>query len=318
MTPKLFALLILSGFAGLLTFATVYKYFEVRIASRWPAVPGRVLSSKVVQRKAGGIGKDEADQELRNFAEVVYEYKVQGRSHQARRVSIGEDLGNYRVEETLAKYPKDAHVMVHYNPTDPGQAVLERDVPEGAFKFMFWLISGLIAIGLTLIFGAERLIEFLKMFIPAGGNTSLAVLLTGMGLFALLIGRAVSYEARQTQNWPSTWGVVEESGVEDFQTLDEGRWRTMKRSNVVYKYNVTGNEYRSGRIAVRGWKTSSNIGALVGGQAKKYPPGKPVEVFFNPVNPAEAVLERRVSGGALIYVIAFALLAGAAKAAGLF
>lgn len=318
MTGKLFALLILSGFVGLLAFATIYKYFEVRIASRWPAVPGKVLSSKVVQRNTGGVGGDEADGEPRNFAEVTYEYAVQGRKLSAKRVSIGEDLGNYRVEETIVKYPEDARVMVFYNPTKHDEAVLERDVPEGAFRFMFWLIAGLVAVGLTLIFGAERLVEILKMLVPASGNTSAAVLLTGMGLFVLLIGRAVSYEAKQTGGWPSTSGVVEESGVEDFQTLDEGRWRAMKRSNVVYKYKVKGHEYRSGRIAVRGWKISSNIGAFVGGQAKKYPPGKPVEVFFNPANPAEAVLERRVAGGAFIYLIAFALLAGAAKAAGLF
>lgn len=318
MTLKLFGLLILSGFAGLLTFATLYKYFEVRIASRWPSVPGRVLSSKVVQRKAGGIGGDESDAELRNFAEVTYEYQVQGRKFSASRVSIGEDLGNFQVQETIAKYPKGAKVTVFYNPTKPGEAVLEREPPAGIFKFMFWLITGLIAVGLTFIFGTEHLVNLLKMFVPASGNVPVAVMLAFMGLFALLIGRAASYEVRQTANWLSTSGVIEESGVENFQAMDEGRWRTMKRSNVVYSYKVNGNDYRSGRIAVRGWKASSSIGALVGGLAKKYPPGKPVEVFYDPANPAEAVLERRVSGGGFVYLIAFALLAAAAKAAGLF
>jgi hypothetical protein len=317
MTPKLFGLLILSGFIGLLSFATLYKYFEVRIASRWPTVPGRVLSSKVVQRKAGGIGEDEKDTELRNFAEVTYEYVVQGRTMRASRVSIGEDLGNYRVEETLAKYPEGTSVMVHYNPTKHGEAVLERDAPEGAFKFMFILIAGLIVVGLALIFGTERLIGYLKMFVPAGGNTPLAVALTGMGLFALLIGRAASHEASQTANWPSTWGAIEEAGIEDFQTQDDGRWRTMKRAKVVYAYKVNGREYRGGRIAVRGWKAFSSASWFLGNPAKKYPPGKPVEVFYDPANPAEAVLERRVSGGGSIYLIGFVLLGAAAKAAGL-
>jgi hypothetical protein len=39
MTAKLFFLMILAGFAGLLAVATVYKYFEVRIASNWPIPP---------------------------------------------------------------------------------------------------------------------------------------------------------------------------------------------------------------------------------------------------------------------------------------
>ncbi len=317
MTPKLFALLMLAAFAGLLTFGTLYKYFEVRIASRWSTVPGRVISSKVVQRKAGGIGKDEKDAELRNFAEVVYEYKVQGRTLRARRVSIGEDLGNYRVEETLAKYPAGAAVMVHYNPTAPGEAVLERDPPEGVFQTMAYLILGLIGVGLVLIFGVEQLTGLVRLAIPSSGNAPMAVVLGFMGVFTLLLALAASNEAKATAHWPSTWGVVEQSGIEEFQTLEDGRWRRRKRSNVVYSYRVGGNQYRSQRIAVRGWKVSSNIGTLVGGAAKKYPPGKPVEVFFDPANPAEAVLERRVSGGGLIYLVGFVLLAAAARAAGL-
>lgn len=317
MTPKLFGLLILAGFAGLLTVATVYKYFEVKIASRWPTVPGRIVSAKVVQRKAGGVGSED-DSELRNFAEITYEYKVQGRSHRANRVSIGEDLGNYRVEETIAKYPENARVLVHYNPTDPGEAVLERDPPEGIFKFMFFLIAGLIAAGLALIFGIGPLVEIAKEWLPSGNNTPLAAMLTGMGLFSLLIARASAYQARQTESWSSTSGVIEDAGIKEFVSGEGGRFRKLKRPEVVYSYSVKGNQYRGGRIFASGWKSTSSTPLLLRNPAKKYPPGRPVEVFFNPDNPAEAVLERRVSGGGFTYVIAFALLAGAAKAAGLY
>lgn len=317
MTPTLFGLLILGGFVGLLAFATIYKYFEVRIAARWPSVPGRVVSSKVVQRKTGGVGVEEKDVELRNFAKVTYEYAVQGKKFSASRVNIGEDLGNYRVEETIAKYPEGASVIVFYNPTKHGEAVLERDPPEGIFRFMFYLIAGLTAAGLAFIFGIERINEWLRGALPSGNNSSLAIMLGFMGGFAFLIARAISYEAKKAADWPSTWGVVEDSGIESFTTIDEGRTRMMKRSNVIYSYKVKGNIYRSGRIAVRGWKSSSNTGWLVGRLAKKYPPGKPVEVFFNPANPAEAVLERRVAGGGFIYLLGFVLLAAAARAAGL-
>lgn len=316
MTPKLFGLLILSGFVGLLAFATVYKYFEVRIASRWPTVPGRVVRSRTVQRKAGKIGREEKNVELRNFAEVTYEYVVQGRKFRASRVSIGEDLGNYQVAETLAKYPAGAHVMVHYNPTRHGEAVLERDPPEGIFKIMTYAILGLAAVGLSLIFGIEPLIDALKLIAPASGNIPLAIMLGVMGLIALLIGVAASRAAKMTFDWSSTWGVVEESGVEDFETYDNNRLRTHKRASIVYSYTVNGHQYKSQRIAVHGWKAASNIGAFVSGPVKKFPPGKPVEVFFNPANPAEAVLERRVAGGGFVYLVAFALLAGAAKATG--
>jgi hypothetical protein len=53
-------------------------------------------------------------------------------------------------------------------------------------------------------------------------------------------------------------------------------------------------------------------------QSKKLPPGRPVEVFFNPANPAETVLERRVSGGGHIYLTGLLIIVGAATVAGLF
>jgi hypothetical protein len=313
-----FFLTILAAFAVLLLFATVYKYFEVLIAARWPSVPGRVLSAKTVQRKAGGVGRDQTHAELRNFAEINYEFVVQGKRHRASRVSVGEDLGNYRVEETLARYPAGARVMVFYNPTNPGEAVLERDAPEGIFGFMFTLIAGLVVCGLALIFGFDRINNWLRAMLPSESNTNLALMLGCMGMFALAIGRAMSHEAKQAAGWHSTSGVIEESGIEDFQTLDDGRWKTLKRANVVYRYQVNGNTYRSGRIVVRGWTISSSIGALTGGTAKKYPPGQPVEVFFNPANPAEAALERRAKGAGLLYVFGIVLLAAAARSAGLF
>lgn len=317
MTPKLFGLLILAAFAGLLTVATVYKYFEVRIAARWPAVPGRVLASKVVQRKTGRIGGDEKNLELRNFAEVSYEYVVQGRKYRASRVSVGEDLGNFRVEETIAKYPAGAGVMVFYNPTNPGEAVLERDAPEGIFRFMFYLIAGLIAAGVALIIGIDRINDWLRNALPSGGNSSLALFFGVMAALALLFGRAISHAASRAADWPSTWGVIEASGVENFQTIENGRAKTLKRANVVYSYQVKGNTYRSDRIAIFRFKAASNLAALVGGVAKKYPPGKPVEVFYDPGNPAEAVLDRRASGTAgALYAIGFVLIAAAARAAG--
>ncbi len=322
MSVKIFFLLILAGFAGLLTIATVYKYFEVRIASNWPAVRGRVLSSRVVQRRTGGVGPDEKDLELRNFAEVTYEYVVQGRKQSAARVSIGEDLGNFQVEETLAKYPKGANVTVYYNPTKHNEAVLERDIPEGAFKFMIWLILGLIGVGLVLIFGVEKLTEYLKMVLPAGRNVSLAVMLSFMGLFALLIALASSREAKNTQNWKSTWGKIESSGVEKFQTSVESgsgrrRWQTLQRANVVYSYKVDGNDFKSDKV-VEGWKSSASFGFLAKRAASKYPEGQPVEVFYDPANPSRALLDRRLKGGGFTYVIAFTFLAAAAKVAGLF
>lgn len=187
MTPKLFGLLVGGAFVGLFIFATLYKYVEVRLASQWPAAPGRVVSSKSISRRVGEIGGDEKDVEVRNFVEVIYEYEVRGRKLRGARVGIGEDLGNFQIEETLARYPAGVSVMVFYNPAKPTEAVLERNAPEGIFRFMAIFILGLVAFMLALVFGPEHVVAWLREHIPMPGNASLAVMLGFMGAFTLLI-----------------------------------------------------------------------------------------------------------------------------------
>ena len=56
---------------------------------------------------------------------------MSGQKLRNNRVSIGEDLGNFEVAETIARYPVGKIVTVYYNPRKPGEAVLERDPPKG-------------------------------------------------------------------------------------------------------------------------------------------------------------------------------------------
>ena len=44
---------------------------------------------------------------------------MSGQKLSNNRVSIGEDLGNFEVAETIAKYPAGTVVMVYYNPRHP-------------------------------------------------------------------------------------------------------------------------------------------------------------------------------------------------------
>ena len=127
---------------GLLAMATFAKYIDVWRAKSWLAVPGRVVSSKSVDRKVQRLGVDNG-MEVRTFAAVTYEFKVGGKKRTGSRVSVGEDLGNVAVQETLIRYPTGKDVTVYYNPDNPEQAVLERDPPKNFFQIMILLIAGL-------------------------------------------------------------------------------------------------------------------------------------------------------------------------------
>ena len=138
---------------GLILAVAVYKTLQVRAAREWPSAGGKVVVSRAEVRKVKVIDSDRQEGhrfEERNFADIVYEYSVAGRKLRNNRVSIGEDLGNFQVAETIAKYPVGAIVTVYYNPLHPGEAVLERDLPKG-----MWGCLGIgTAIVLAIVFGS--------------------------------------------------------------------------------------------------------------------------------------------------------------------
>ena len=145
-------LLIVGGLMiGLLVLATAVKFYEVHKATNWRSVPGKVLASKSVARRvrtaeSHARAEQGGDLTLRTFAEVRYEYRVDGKRYTSDRVSIGENLGDYQVAETLARYPVGARVAVFYDPADPGKAVLQKDAPPGVFRTLGIFIAILVAL----------------------------------------------------------------------------------------------------------------------------------------------------------------------------
>jgi hypothetical protein len=112
----------------------------VRQANHWQRTPGKVLSAKSVARRvrtaettSGAVAG--ADLQLRNFAEVTYEYRVGTRRFTGHRISLGEDLGDFQVAETLQRYPAGSQVTVYYNPDKPSRRA-GCGAPEGVWRTM--------------------------------------------------------------------------------------------------------------------------------------------------------------------------------------
>ena len=146
--------------------------------------------------------------EERNFADIVYEYSVAGRKLRNNRVSIGEDLGNFQVAETIAKYPVGTVVTVYYNPLHPDQAVLERDLPKG-----MWGCLGIgTAIVLAIVFGSaiglHAITEFVTTRIPQQGNAAAAVAFGAFGTVIALFALALHRQASLAMKWPVVTGTI--------------------------------------------------------------------------------------------------------------
>jgi len=307
--------------AGGLSLVTLLKWREVRAVSRWLPTPGKIISSRVEAREvtSSGSGSDSSTStEIRNFPAITFQYKVGGKSFQSSHYSVQENLGNFEVPETLARFPKGAAVTVFYDPSNPAKAVIERTMPEGAFKFMATLSVGLVVGALVLVFSVGGALEAIGPHLPKPQNLSAAVLLLVMGLFILRMGFAQKSLAEQAAKWPVTAGRIDTSGLQEFQTRNSGYrpWRTVFKSRIVYSYSVAGQRYSADRVAFGG-KLTATLASLVGGQSKRYVEGSKVDVHYDPANPAAAVLECKVLGLWVLWVSAAGFLGGAALLVGL-
>lgn len=288
--------LLLAAFPALIAFATIYKYFEVRRASRWPGVPGRVVESQSEMREVKVGSSDSNDTEMRNFAKVVYEYKIATHTHRCDRVSIGENLGNFEVAETLAKYPVGKDVTVYYNPNKRDEAVLERDVPAMLWKAAAGIVIGLSVIILGAIFGLKGLGRLMQAIVPNADKAPFVTACIGFALLFALVVFGFQRTAARARKWPVAPGRVEKSDVHSYETIDRdektARQQTMYRPEVIYSYAVAGVEYHGDKVSVSG--VSTNLDGVARRVAARYPVGTELQVHYNPDNPGESAIDPRL------------------------
>jgi ribosomal protein L21E len=273
---------------------------QVRAAREWPSAAGKVVVSKSEVRKVKVIDSDRAEGhrfEERNFADIVYEYSVAGRKLRNNRVSIGEDRGNFEVAETIAKYPVGAAVTVYYNPLHPDQAVLERDLPKG-----MWGCLGVgTVIVLVIVFGSaiglHQLTEFASTQFVNPKVSPFVVAAGAFGLLIALFGLALQRHASLARKWPVVPGTIRSSGLEQFMSApseSSERSQLTFQSKVSFAYRFKGIDYVSEHASLSG-TVSSTSRVLMQRYARKYPTGAKVQVYVNPLDPSDAVLEPRVS-----------------------
>lgn len=299
---------------GLIVFAAGYKYLEVRAASDWPSTPGKVVISKPETRQVKVIDSDRARGhrfEERNFANVTYEYSIAGQVYRCNRVTIGEDRGNFEVAETIARYPVGKPVTVYYNPNKRSEAVLERDMPQGMWGCIGWMVAIAVALVFGSAIGFHKLTDFVSSMPVA--NAPMTVALGAFGAVAALIALAIQRHARQARHWPVTRGTVATSGLERFRSAatDTSRGQIRFKARISYTYSFNGVNY-TGTVASLGGEVSSTSDRAVQRWVKRYRDGQAVDVYVNPANPSESVLEPRAKGIWVVWAIVAVLWALAA------
>jgi hypothetical protein len=296
---------------GLLLFAAAYKTLQVRAARDWPSTPGRVVISNAEVRevKVPDSGRESGHRfEERNFANIVYEYSVSGQTLSNNRVSIGEDLGNFQVAETIARYPVGAAVTVYYNSRHPRDAVLERDLPKG-----LWGCLGIAtAVALAAVFGSaiglHRLTEFVSTRLGHPEVSAAVVAFGAFGFVVMLFALAAQRQASRAKKWPVVSGTIKMSDIEQYRAAssDGRRGPLMRRRQVSYTYAYNNVSYTNVHASLT-TNVASTSSWLVRQFTPAYRDGATVQVYVNPGNPSQATLDPRAGFVWLLWMVALAI-----------
>jgi hypothetical protein len=127
------------------------------------------------------------------------------------------------------------------------------------------------------------------------------------GLFLLFKLMKNFFLAKQSKHWLTTPGKVVFSGVESQTTTDESGTTTTYLAKVIYEYQVADQFYQHNRIAFNSDTSTINYKSQAAISAR-YQPEETILVYYDPENPAEAVLERKVTSVFTTIIIAAVFL----------
>ena len=126
-----------------------------------------------------------------------------------------------------------------------------------------------------------------------------AMLLAPLGLL-LVAAVYKTLQVRAAREWPSTAGkvVVSKTEVRKVKVIDsdraEGhRFEERNFANIVYEYSVAGRKLRNNRVSIGEDRGNFQVAETIA----KYPVGTVVTVYYNPLHPDQAVLERDLPKG---------------------
>jgi hypothetical protein len=142
---------------------------------------------------------------------------------------------------------------------------------------------------LSAVFLYREAEAWLKPRVANPSRAGLVAVLSFMGLGCTLVALAISLYARRASKWPVARGRVIRSEVEEDPSAESDS--VTYKAAVTYTYEVNGLTYQGDRLTL-GTMSSSPRGFALRTTAK-YPVGSEIQVHYNPLKPAESVINPR-------------------------
>jgi len=215
--------------------------------------------------------------------DITYTYEIDGEKYTNNMVRpVGRNV--YKdipvVQRVLNLFPEGSNVYIFYNPVNPHKSVLD---PWIRFSPVAIAIpTALIFLGLGFSFTGNI------FMIPLGINfISFALYITSL----LIIGQDFRYLGKvlKSKRWLLVEGEIKKVMVYRHRRANSNSYNV----DVTYIYNVEGQNFTSHQRKldfVHGARTFiPKIFAMM--KAEKYEEGKKINVFYNPHNHTESILE---------------------------
>jgi len=130
----------------------------------------------------------------------------------------------------------------------------------------------------------------------------------GAGAFLIYQSIRSRQKAEVSQSWPATSGQITDARVAHHTSTDsEGDRSDHYTPKVSYTYQASGQTYEGSKI---GFGMQQSFGSAAKAQATlaRFPMGGQVAVYYDPNNPAEAVLERKAGGSTMSLILGIVFL----------
>jgi len=141
----------------------------------------------------------------------------------------------------------------------------------------------------------------MAMFIQSNSWVLYFIIIVCLIFFGIGIGMLVKLakhygKLQKSKNWLSTNGKIISSDLDaQISTDDDGYQTTTYLAKVFFTYEVNGNSYESDRVNFDYGMRTSNV-RKPQSVVEQYPTGSDVTVYYDPENPHQSVLEKRVNG----------------------
>jgi hypothetical protein len=250
---------------------------------------------------------------VKTVPSVEYRFKVGGFQYHGTQIRAGDKFGSVPDPEILDRFPKDATVMVYYNPASPQECALETHLPYSAVKA--WIFAAAIfmaGIGAALAFTKlDKVMETLDSHFPPGAAPQGVIFFSLCSLWTLFMIWDNRRQAGRAKGWPTAEGVIVSSKAGVFTASSGGPTRGTRvklyEPVIEYSYQVNGREYHSTQVSF-GARVSTQSQEAAEQRAARYPQGSKVVVHYDPQHASIAVLETSVTSQSVTIVLAIVFL----------